>query len=109
MLTNASCDRGNFLSHRLSSLPTKTRIGHLAYFCGRWRSYVALTDSGFAPGWYDHDHPSRMGSVEMDYSHSYCLEHGLRAVAGVEFLIDRRQVVLDRLLGDEQLLGHLGR
>ena len=35
-------------------------------------------------------------------------EHGLRAVPGVELLVDRRQVVLHRLLADVQLLGHLG-
>ena len=36
-------------------------------------------------------------------------EHGLGAVAGVQLLVDRRQVVLHRLLADVQLLRHLGR
>src|SRR5207247_11027329 len=41
-------------------------------------------------------------------AHTDGLEHGLGAVASIEFLINRRQVVLDRFDADVQLLGHLG-
>ena len=50
----------------------------------------------------------RGSSVEVDDAHPDGLEHGLGAVPGVELLVDRRQVVLHRLLADVELLGHLG-
>src|SRR5262249_1740826 len=50
------------------------------------------------PGW----------SVEADDAHADRTEHGLRAVAGVELLVDRREVVLPRLLADVELLRDLG-
>ena len=46
---------------------------------------------------------------QLHDAHPHRLEHGLGAVAGVELLVDRRQVVLHRLLADVELLGHLGR
>ncbi len=46
--------------------------------------------------------------AQFDDAHAHGREHGLGAVAGVELLVDRRQVVLHRLLADVELLGHLG-
>ena len=60
--------------------------------------------SDVEPGRTRRAHQSR----QLDDAHPHGLQHGLRAVAGVELLVDRRQVVLHRLLADVQLLGHLG-
>ena len=44
----------------------------------------------------------------MNDAHANGLQDGLGAVAGVELLVDRREVVLDGLLGDVEALGDLG-
>ena len=43
----------------------------------------------------------------MDDAHTHSGKHGLGTISGVKLLVDRCEVVLDRLLADEQLLGDL--
>src|SRR5437870_11297601 len=47
--------------------------------------------------------------VEVDDAHAHGPQHGLRAVARVELLVDRGQVVLHRLDADVELGRHLCR
>src|SRR5205085_9072845 len=66
-------------------------IGHSAHFPTTLRQ-------GSRAGW----------SVQANDAHSYRPQDGLGAVARLELLVNRRQVVLDRLHTDVELAGHLG-